>query len=52
MSCLATFLREVSEPVSLKVTTYDYFQGKKMSKLYVFDTVALDQKRKSMTKMI
>ena len=25
----ATFLQEVSEPVSLKVTTEDYFTGKK-----------------------
>ena len=27
MTCSATFLLEVSEPVSLKVTTEDYFRG-------------------------
>ena len=29
MSCSATFLQEVSEQVSLKVTTEDCFRGKK-----------------------
>ena len=29
MSCSATFLIEVREPVSLKVTTENYFRGKK-----------------------
>ena len=29
MSCSATFLVEVSEPVSPKVSTEDYFKGKK-----------------------
>ena len=52
MTCSARFLLEVSEPVSLKVTTEDYFRGKKMSKLYIFDTIALDQKRRSVTKGI
>ena len=50
MSCSVTFLLEVREPVSLKVTTEDYFRGKKMSKLYIFDAITLNQKRRSVTK--
>ena len=32
MPCSATFLLEVSEPVSLKVTTENYFRSKKCQK--------------------
>ena len=40
----------MSEPTLLKVTTEDYFRGKKLFKLYIFDAVALTQKRKSVPK--
>ena len=52
MSCSATFLLKVSEPVSLKVTTEDYFGDKKMSQLYIFDVIAPNQKRRSVIKGI
>ena len=39
MPCSATFLLEVSESVSLKVTTEDYSRGK----LYIFDAIALNK---------